>query len=76
MKPQYELGAFRAQIEQEAPAASKLGPERLLAQDSGNEEAGPRWYQSKALFNSVIVAVSLLLVMILFRLMRRGGAAR
>ncbi|WP_379133025.1 DUF3999 family protein [Paenibacillus sp. sgz500958] len=67
--PQYDIVKFRTQIAGEEVAAAKLGAEFAAATPEPKPKSGP--VSGKVVFNILIVAVSLLLVTLLIRKMKK-----
>ncbi|MEK3912319.1 DUF3999 domain-containing protein [Paenibacillus sp. FSL H7-0331] len=64
-KPSYDIASFRTQIEQENPTLAKLAVQTEAPEVARGGQANSSWFQTKAGFNIIIIAVSVLLAVIL-----------
>ncbi|MEK3719430.1 hypothetical protein [Paenibacillus sp. FSL H8-0034] len=64
-KPSYDIASFRTQIEQENPTLAKLAVQTEAPEAAREGQANSSWFQTKAAFNMIIIAVSVLLAVIL-----------
>jgi hypothetical protein len=69
--PQYDLVHFRDQIAGEQLGTAALGAETVLPEAAEESPATAGWFQSQWVFNSIIIAVSLLLILIVARKLGR-----
>lgn len=70
--PQYDIVNFKDRIDGGQPAAAALGPETAIPSETVQaDQDGGRWFQEPWLFNLMMLAVSLLLVLIVARRLGR-----
>ncbi|WP_340026347.1 DUF3999 family protein [Paenibacillus sp. FSL K6-1096] len=70
--PQYDIINFKDRIDGEQPAAAALGAETAIPAEAAEGPGdGGRWFQEPWLFNLMMLAVSLLLILIVARRLGR-----
>ncbi|MFC3747385.1 DUF3999 family protein [Paenibacillus sp. GCM10012306] len=71
LAPQYDIVSFKSHIEGEKIGTARLGPENALPEVSTVSSTGLRWLTGATGFNTVIIIVSLLLIILLVRKLNR-----
>lgn len=66
-QPHYDIINFKQHIEREKAGIGQLGPQDVIRKIVAPEESKPWWMQSKIWFNTAIVIVALLLIIVLVR---------